>query len=396
MKVIDRIIYCDNNAATRIAPEVFEGMKPFLTEFYGNPSSIHNFGGQVQKAIDEARASVAELLGAQESEIVFTSGGTESDNAAIFSAVRVKEPRKKVLISKLEHPAVLNLGKELFRRGYNVLEIPVDNSGRVDMDFIEDNVDSDTALVSVMWANNEIGNIYPVDEISRIAHSQGALFHTDAVQAVGKVPIDLSRMTIDTLALSGHKLHAPKGVGVLYIKRGVRFKPYLIGGHQERGRRAGTENVASIVGLGIACKLAIKNMKEENTRVKELRDKLEDSLLSSIQCTRLNGDKENRIPNTTNISFEYIEGEAILLMMNQMGICASSGSACTSGSLEPSHVLRAIGVPYTAAHGSVRFSLSVYNTADEIDFIIEKLPPIIDMLREISPYWRKRHHLQKV
>ncbi|HOK05093.1 MAG TPA: cysteine desulfurase NifS [Victivallales bacterium] len=396
MKVIDRIIYCDNNATTRIAPEVFEGMKPFLTEFYGNPSSIHNFGGQVQKAIDEARASVAELLGAQESEIVFTSGGTESDNAAIFSAVRVKEPRKKVLISKLEHPAVLNLGKELFRRGYNVLEIPVDNSGRVDMDFIEDNVDSDTALVSVMWANNEIGNIYPVDEISRIAHSQGALFHTDAVQAVGKVPIDLSRMTIDTLALSGHKLHAPKGVGVLYIKRGVRFKPYLIGGHQERGRRAGTENVASIVGLGIACKLAIKNMKEENTRVKELRDKLEDSLLSSIQCTRLNGDKENRIPNTTNISFEYIEGEAILLMMNQMGICASSGSACTSGSLEPSHVLRAIGVPYTAAHGSVRFSLSVYNTADEIDFIIEKLPPIIDMLREISPYWRKRHHLQKV
>jgi len=396
MKAIERIIYCDNNATTRIAPEVFEGMKPFLTELYGNPSSIHYFGGQVQKAIDEARASVAKLLGAQESEIVFTSGGTESDNAAIFSAVRVREPRKKILISKVEHPAVLNLGKELFRRGYTVLEIPVDNYGRIDMDFIEDNVDQDTALVSVMWANNEIGNLYPVEEISQIAHSHGALFHTDAVQAVGKIPINLSKMTIDTLAISGHKLHAPKGVGVLYIKRGVRFKPYLIGGHQEKGRRAGTENVASIVGLGIACELAMKNMEEENTRVKKLRDKLEDNLLSSIQCTRLNGDKKNRIPNTTNISFEYIEGEAILLMMNQMGICASSGSACTSGSLEPSHVLRAIGVPYTAAHGSVRFSLSVYNTEDEIDFILEKLPPIIDMLREISPYWKKRNSLQKI
>ena len=391
MKIPERIIYCDNNATTMVAPEVFEAMTPYLTKFYGNPSSIHHFGGQVQKAIDNARASVAKLLGAQESEIIFTSCGTESDNAAILSAVRVKEPRKKILISKVEHPAVLNLGKELFRRGYNLVEIPVDNRGRIDIEFIEKNVDQDTALVSVMWANNEIGNIYPVEEISRIAHSKGALFHTDAVQAVGKIPINLSEMTVDTLALSGHKLHAPKGIGVLYVRRGVRFKPFMIGGHQERGRRAGTENTASIVGLGVACELALKNIEDENTRVKKLRDKLEEKLLSSVECTRLNGDKDSRLPNTTNISFEYIEGEAILLMLNQMGICASSGSACTSGSLEPSHVLRAIGVPYTAAHGSVRFSLSRYNTEDEIDFIIEKLPPVIDMLREISPYWKKKN-----
>ncbi len=390
MKSIGKVIYCDNNATTQVAPEVFEAMKPFLTDLYGNPSSIHHFGGQVQREIDRARASVAGLLGASDTEIIFTSCGTESDNAAIFSALRVMEPRKKLLISKVEHPAVLNVGKELSRRGYEVVEIPVDGLGRIDMDFIAKNVDSNTALVSAMWANNEIGNIYPVEEICRIAHSRGALFHTDAVQVAGKIPIDLSKMPVDMLSMSGHKLHAPKGVGALYVRRGVRFKPFIIGGHQERGRRAGTENVASIVGFGRACELAAEKIGEERDKVARLRDRLESKLLASVECTRVNGDISSRLPNTSNISFEFVEGEAILLMLNQMGICASSGSACTSGSLEPSHVLRAIGVPYTAAHGSLRFSLSRYNSEEEMDFIAEKLPPIIKMLREISPYWRKK------
>ncbi len=384
-----RVIYCDNNATTQVAPEVFEAMTPFLKEYYGNPSSIHHFGGQTQKSIDDARHSVAKLLGALDTEIIFTSCGTESDNAAIFSAVATMAPRKKVLISKVEHPAVLNVGKELARRGFNVLEIPVDGLGRIDLDFIEKNVDLDTALVSVMWANNEIGNIYPVAEIADIAHRRGAIFHTDAVQVAGKIPIDLSKMRIDMLAISGHKLHAPKGIGALYVRRGIRFKPYMIGGHQERGRRAGTENVASIVALGKACEIALNGLAEEDVKVRKLRDRLEKKLLSSVECTRVNGDPNSRLPNTTNISFEFVEGEAILLMLNQMGICASSGSACTSGSLEPSHVLRAIGVPYTAAHGSIRFSLSRYNTEAEIDFIAEKLPPVIEMLRDISPYWKK-------
>jgi cysteine desulfurase len=384
----EKVIYCDNNATTQIAPEVFNAMSPFLTEYYGNPSSIHSFGGQVQKEIDKARSSVAKLLGALDSEIIFTSCGTESNNAAMFSAAATMLPRKKILISKIEHPAVLNLGKELSRRGYDVLEIPVDGIGRIEMDFIKKNVDNNTALVSVMWANNEIGNIYPVAEIAEIAHGKGALFHTDGVQAAGKIPINLEKMHIDTFAMSGHKLHAPKGIGVLYVRRGVRFKPYLIGGHQERGRRAGTENVASIVALGKACEIVLKKIDEENAHIRQLRDSLEKKLLSSVECTRVNGDTDNRLPNTTNISFEFVEGEAILLMLNQMGICASSGSACTSGSLEPSHVLRAIGVPYTAAHGSVRFSLSRYNTQEEIDFVAEKVPPVIKMLRGISPYWK--------
>ncbi len=382
------VYYFDNNATTAVAPEVFEAMRPFLTEYYGNPSSIHAFGGQVAGHIENAREKVAGLLGTAPTQIVFTSCGTESDNAAINSALYLCPKKRKVVVSKVEHPAVLNVGKELERRGFHVNYIPVDAKGRLDMTALEEMVDDDTAVVSVMWANNETGNIYPVEEIARIAHRHGALFHTDAVQAAGKIPINLDFSEIDMLSLSGHKLHAPKGVGVLYIKRGVRFRPFMIGGHQERGRRGGTENVSGIVGIGKAAELAVTNLDFENTHVKKLRDKLEKGLREAIPTTRINGDPENRLPNTSNISFEYIEGEAILMHMDRFGICASSGSACTTGSLEPSHVLRAMGVPYTAAHGAIRFSLSRFNTEEEVDFIIDKMPPIIANLRKISPYWQ--------
>jgi cysteine desulfurase len=386
---MDKVIYVDNNATTQTDPAVFETMKPFFSEMYGNPSSIHTFGGQVASHIKKARESLASLLGCEPTEIIYTSCGTESDNSAIMSALFLNPERRKIVISKVEHPAVKNLGSELVRRGYRVEEIPVDGKGRIDMDKLKHEVNAETAVVSVMWANNETGNIYPVQEIAEIAHQHGALFHTDAVQTVGKIPINLAKGNIDMLSLSGHKIHAPKGVGALYVKRGVRFRPYIIGGHQERSRRGGTENVTGIVALGKAAELAQKNMKIENTKVKELRDRLEKELTSRIPKTRVNGDIQNRLPNTTNISFEFIEGEAILLLVNQFGICASSGSACTTGSLEPSHVLRAMGVPYTAAHGSIRFSLSRFNTDEEIDYIIEKLPPVIARLRQISPYWKE-------
>lgn len=385
----NKVIYVDNNATTAVDPAVFEAMKPFLTEYYGNSSSIHTFGGRVKQYIEDARKSVASLIGAQPFEIIFTSCGTESDNAAIFSALYLCPKKNKIVISKVEHPAVLSLGKELERRGYRVVEVPVDKKGRIDIERLEEIVDDETAIVSVMYANNEIGNIYPVERIAEIAHQHGALFHTDAVQAVGKVPINLACSNIDMLSLSGHKLHAPKGVGALYVKKGVRFRPYVIGGHQERGRRAGTENVASIVALGKACELAKANMEKENTEVKKLRDYLEEQIAATIPKIKINGDLDSRLPNTSSISFEYIEGESILLMLDQFGICASSGSACTTGSLEPSHVLRAMGLPYTSAHGTIRFSLSRFNTKDEIDKIVEKLPPIITTLRKMSPYWEE-------
>lgn len=384
---MEKVVYLDNNATTAVAPEVFEAMRPFLTEFYGNPSSIHHFGGQVAAHIETAREKLASLLGAQPSEVIFTSCGTESDSSAIYSALSLCNQRRKVVISKVEHPAILALGKELERRGYTVVQIPVDSKGRLDMECAEEMIDTDTAVVSIMWANNETGNIYPVAQLAEMAHKQGALFHTDAVQAVGKIPINLAELPIDMLSLSGHKLHAPKGVGALYVKRGVRFRPFIVGGHQERGRRAGTENVASIVGLGKAAELAQQDITIENTKVKALRDKLETELLK-LPATRLNGDPEHRLPNTSNISFEYIEGESILMLLDMFNICASSGSACTTGSLEPSHVLRAMGVPYTAAHGAIRFSFSRYNTEEEVDFVLEKLPPVIARLREISPYWK--------
>lgn len=386
------IIYLDNNATTCVAPEVFEAMTPYLTEFYGNPSSIHRFGGQLAAKVEEARAQLGALIGAQNSEIIFTSCGTESDTTAIRSALSICPKRRKVVISKVEHPAVLNLGKELERNGYKVSIIPVDSKGRLDMNRAREMIDSETAVVSVMWANNETGNIQPVIELGELARKNGALFHTDAVQAVGKVPMNLAELPIDMLSLSGHKFHAPKGIGALYVKRGVRFHPYIIGGHQEHGRRAGTENLASIVGLGKAAELALANIGHENTAVRALRDKLEQGVLASIPSVRINGDVEHRLPNTANISFEYIEGESILMLLDMHNICASSGSACTTGSLEPSHVLRAMGVPYTAAHGSIRFSFSRYNTEAEVDRVLEVLPPVIARLREISPYWKQQQN----
>ena len=386
------IIYLDNNATTCVAPEVFEAMTPYLTEFYGNPSSIHRFGGQLAAKVEDARAQLGALIGAQNSEIIFTSCGTESDTTAIRSALSICPKRRKVVISKVEHPAVLNLGKELERNGYKVSIIPVDSKGRLDMDRAREMIDSETAVVSVMWANNETGNIQPVIELGELARKNGALFHTDAVQAVGKVPMNLAELPIDMLSLSGHKFHAPKGIGALYVKRGVRYHPYIIGGHQEHGRRAGTENLASIVGLGKAAELALANINHENTAVRALRDKLEQGVLATIPSVRINGDVEHRLPNTANISFEYIEGESILMLLDMHNICASSGSACTTGSLEPSHVLRAMGVPYTAAHGSIRFSFSRYNTEAEVDRVLEVLPPVIARLREISPYWKQQQN----
>lgn len=382
-----KTIYLDNNATTQVAPEVLEAMLPYFHEFYGNPSSMHTFGGQVGRKLREAREQVAALLGTTTDEIIFTSCGSESDNAAIRSALVSQPGKRHIVTSRVEHPAVKALCAQLVNEGYRVTELPVDADGRLDMDQYRRSLTPDTAIVSLMWANNETGVIFPVEQAAEIARARGITFHTDAVQAVGKIPINLSRTAIDMLSISGHKLHAPKGIGVLYVRKGTRFSPFLIGGHQEKGRRGGTENTPSIIGLGKACELAARNMDLENTRVKQLRDKLENELLRLVPNSRVNGDRVNRLPNTSNISFEFVEGEAILLMMDEYGICASSGSACTSGSLQPSHVLRAMGVPFTMAHGSIRFSLSVYNTEEEIDFVIEKMPPILETLRKLSPYW---------
>ncbi len=391
------VIYLDNNATTRVDDRVAAAMLPFLTERYGNPSSIHTFGGGVMAEVEKARIAVAELLGASfrdrdgfASEIMFTSCGTESDNAAIAAAAALKESRRKIVSTVVEHPAILHTLDSYRRRGYEIELIKVDGRGRVTLADFERAVDENTALVSVMTANNEIGNVYPVREIASLAHVKGALFHTDAVQAAGKIPIDVEKDNIDLLTISGHKLHAPKGIGALYIRRGIRFAPFIIGGHQERGRRGGTENVPGIVALGAAAALAAAELKEEALRLAALRDRLERGIAAAVPQIRINGDLENRLPNTSSISFECIEGEAILLMLDMFGICASSGSACTTGSLEPSHVLRAMDLPYTAAHGTIRFSLSKYNTEEEIDFVTEKLPPVIARLRSLSPYWEQK------
>ncbi len=393
MRMSEDVIYMDNNATTRVADEVREAMAPFLSEYYGNPSSIHNFGGQVAAHVDKARQQVAHLLGCHPTEIIFTSCGTESDNTAIRSALEVNQDRRYIVTTRIEHPAVRNLCLKLSdSRGltpqYRLSEVPVDSRGSLALPDVGDAINNDTAVVSVMWANNETGNIYPVEKIGAMCRDHGVLFHTDAVQAVGKVPMNLSQTPIDMLSLSGHKLHAPKGIGALYVRRGVRFSPFMVGGHQENNRRGGTESVPLIVALGKAAAIAAQRLEDEQTRVPALRDRLERELLARCPDARVNGDPEHRLPNTSNISFEYVEGESILLMLNEHGICASSGSACTTGSLEPSHVLRAMGIPYTAAHGSVRFSLSVYNTDEEVDKVIKVLPPIIRRLREISPFGR--------
>ncbi len=367
-----KAIYVDNNATTRVAPEVVEAMTPYFSDMYGNPSSMHAFGRSVGSKLKAAREQVADLLGARPDEILFTSCGTESDSTAIYAALHATPEKRHIITTRVEHPAVKNLGEHLAKNGYRVTFVPVDRQGRLDLDYLYDHLADDTAIVSVMWANNETGTIFPVEEIARNVRERGIVFHTDAVQTVGKIPVNMADSAIDMLSISGHKLHAPKGIGVLYLRKGTKFAPFLMGGHQEGGRRAGTENTPSIIGMGRAAQLVMDAMEDENTRVKALRDKLERELLKRVPASMVNGDPDNRLPNTTSIAFEYIEGEAILLLMDQHGICASSGSACTSGSLEPSHVLRAMGVPFTAAHGSIRFSLSIYNTEEEIDFSMMK------------------------
>ena len=382
-------IYLDNNATTKVDEAVFEEMRPYLCELYGNPSSMHFFGGQVQKKVDEARGRVAALLGADPTEIIFTACGTESDNTAIRSALEAFPDRRHVITTRVEHPAVLTLCRSLTKKGYRVTELGVDGAGRLDLGELKKALDDDTAIVSVMWANNETGVVFPVEEIGALVKERGALFHTDAVQAVGKIPLNMADSTVDMLSLSGHKLHAPKGIGILYVRKGTPFRPFLVGGHQERSRRAGTENTAAIIALGKACQVAGDFLEDENSRVLAMRDRLERELLRLIPHARINGGGAERLPNTLSIAFEFVEGEAILLLLSEKGICASSGSACTSGSLEPSHVLRAMGVPFTCAHGSIRFSLSRFTTDGEIDAVIKELPPIIRRLREISPFGRE-------
>jgi cysteine desulfurase len=379
------VIYLDNNATTRVEPEVVDAMLPYLTEYYGNPSSMHSFGGQVGKAIKTARSQVANLLGAEESEVIFTSCGTEGNNTAIRAALAAQPDRKHIITTQVEHACVLNVCKQLEKQGYTVTYLSVDHQGQIDLAELEAALTGNTALVSTMYANNETGVVFPVAEIAALAKAYGATSHVDAVQVVGKLPLNLKASPIDLLTLSGHKLHAPKGIGALYVRRGFRFRPFLIGGHQERGRRAGTENVAGIIALGKAAELAQHHLGSV-TREKQLRDRLEQGLLATISDCQVNGHPTQRLPNTTNIGFKYIEGEAILFSLNQHGICASSGSACTSGSLEPSHVLRAMGLPYTILHGSIRFSLSRYTTAAEVDRVLELMPSVVERLRALSPF----------
>lgn len=384
-----KTVYLDNNATSCVAPEVLEVMLPFLTEKYGNPSSMHAFGGAVRSYVEKAREQVAGFLGADPVEIIFTGCGTESDNTAIRGAVGTTGHALNVVTSRVEHPAVLGPCRFLREQGRNVYELAVDSVGQLDLVQLGEALHRGPALVSLMWANNETGVIFPIQEIGEMVRAAGGVFHTDAVQAVGKLPINLKTLPVDMLSLSGHKLHAPKGVGVLYVRKGTRLDPFMLGGHQEMNRRAGTENVASVVGLGKACELAQAHMSEETARVAGLRDKLQAGLLATCPDARINGDTKHRLPNTLNISFEYIEGEAILYHLSDKGICASSGSACTSGSLEPSHVLRAMGVPFTAVHGSIRFSLSRYTTDEEINYTLKTVPGIVNKLRALSPFVKR-------
>jgi cysteine desulfurase len=378
-------VYADNNATTRVDDEVLEEMLPYFKEFYGNPSSIHTFGRQVSGKMDLARERVATILGADTSEIVFTSCGTESNNYAIHCSLEAHPDKKHVITTKVEHPAVLNVCKYFGKNGYEVTELGVDKDGMLDLDELRDSIKENTAIVSIMHANNETGVIFPIEEIGKIVKEKGVLFHCDAVQAIGKLPVDLKNSHIDLLSMSGHKLHAPKGVGVLFIRKGVRIDPLIIGGHQEDNRRSGTENVPYIIGLGKACELAEGFVKEEQTEVRRLRDKLEKGIKDQLTHVVISGENSERLPNTSNVSFEYVEGEATLLLLDMAGIATSSGSACTTGSAEPSHVLQAMGIPPVTSRGTIRFSLSKFNTEDEIDYILEKLVPIIKRLQNLSP-----------
>ena len=380
-----KVIYFDNNATTRVAPEVADAMIPMLREFWGNPSSAYAFGSQVQGYVEKARAQVAALINCDPKEIVFTSCGTESNNAAIHSALVTQPGKKHVITTAVEHSANMNYGAYLQKQGYEVTFLPVESDGSLDVHLLEKSIRPDTAIVSIMWANNETGMLFPIEEIAAICRSKGVLCHTDAVQVPGKIKIDVKTLGVDFLSLSAHKLHAPKGIGLLYVKRRTKFQPYVIGGHQERGRRGGTENVAHIVGFGRAAEMAMAQLDEENTRVRALRDRLEDTILRTIPNTVRNGAKEPRLPNTANIAFDFVEAEAVLLLLDNLGICCSSGSACTTGSLDPSHVLMAMGLNPMRARGSVRFSLGLYNTAEEVDYVLKNLPALIKRLRDISP-----------
>ncbi|MCP4672836.1 MAG: cysteine desulfurase NifS [Desulfobacula sp.] len=383
------MVYTDNNATTRTAEEVVQEMLPYFGELYGNPSSMHTFGDQVDRKIKQARQQVADLINADIEEIVFTSCGTESDSSAIYAAINAHPEKKHLITSNVEHPAIKSLYQHLEKtQGYEVTFVPVNNKGLLDLDILYDSLSDNTAIVSLMWANNETGVLFPIEEIAKKVTQKGILFHTDAVQAAGKISIDVKKAGVDMLSLSGHKIHAPKGVGVLYLKKGTKFSSFLRGGHQENGRRGGTENTASIIGLGKACELARENLPVINTSVRELRDYLQTRLLKKIPGSTVNGDLDQRLANTLSIGFDAVEGESILLMLDREGICASSGSACTSGSLEPSHVLMAMKVPFKSAHGSIRFSLSHYNTKDEMDIIISALVPAIEKLRQMSPFWK--------
>ena len=383
-----KTVYFDNNATTRVAPEVRDVMLPFFCELYGNPSSMHAFGGQVAKYVDRAREEVARFINAEPDEIVFTSCATESDNTAIRGTAEYFGTGLKVITTAVEHPAVLQPCRRLKALGHEVVALGVDSLGNLDLDQLRRELASakGKALVSVMYANNETGVVFPMDEIAAICREHGAILHTDAVQVAGKIPVDVKRTPIDMLSMSGHKFHAPKGVGIFYVRRGTKVKPFMLGGHQERARRAGTENVPYIIGLAKACELARLGMAKEAVAVAAMRDRLEAGLLAACPNVRVNGDPSRRLPNTLNVSFEYIEGEAIAYYLSDLGICISTGSACASGSLDPSHVIRAMGVPFTAIHGSVRFSLSRYNTMDEVDYVLDKMPPVIANLRALSPF----------
>ncbi len=382
-----KAVYLDNNATTRTADEVREAMFPFFGELYGNPSSMHAFGGGVAKHLADARERVAAFLNCSPEEVIFTSCATESDNTALRGVADWYGRDMKMVTTAVEHPAILQSARRLKAQGFTEIELPVNSVGQIDLDQLRAELKgTKNALVSVMWANNETGTIFPIREIAEIAKEAGATMHTDAVQVAGKVPIDVQAVPVDMLSISGHKFHAPKGIGILYVRKGTKFKPFMLGGHQENGRRAGTENVPYIVGLAKACDIASANMDAEAKQVGALRDKLEAGILASCPNVRVNGDRAHRLPNTLNVSFEYIEGEAIAYRLSDLGICISTGSACASGSLDPSHVIRAMGVPFIAVHGSVRFSLSRYNTMDEIDYVLEKLPPVIKNLRELSPF----------
>ena len=380
-----KVYYFDNNATTRVAPEVVDTMIPFLREFWGNPSSAYRFGAEVHQHVEAARAKVAALLNADSREVVFTSCGTESNNSAIHSALTLNPNKRHVVTTAVEHSANINFCEYLQKRGYEITFLPVEADGSLDLHTLERSIRPDTAIVSAMWANNETGVLFPVEEIAAICRSKGVLSHTDAVQTPGKLKVDVKALGVDFLSLSAHKLHAPKGIGMLFVKRRTKYQPYVIGGHQENGRRGGTENVANIVGFGRAAELAMASLQDENTRVRAMRDRLESTLLSTIPNTIRNGSRDNRLPNTANLCFEFVEAEAVLLKLDLFGICASSGSACTTGSLDPSHVLSAMGLTPMRARGSVRFSLGIYNTEEDVDFLLQHLPRIIGELRAISP-----------